>query len=161
MLYATGMGWDCYRHWETLSVQILSFLMPTIASFLMHGYQLKPVHCAIFRYAGSIPVIERSTFDRVFAGLPVLLVDSYEELSEEFLNRKYEEMTCHPEKFDWQKLTLTYWKNMIAEVIQTADNRVVQQNHPIPTQHYSTGNCFLPRTDWLGTTGLDCAGTLL
>ena len=31
---------------------------------------------------------------RVFHGLPVLLVDSYAEVTEELLNRKWAEMSC-------------------------------------------------------------------
>ena len=110
-------------------------------------------------FLGAIPVIEHSTFDRVFERLPVLLVDSYSELNAEFLNRKFEEMTCHPEQYDWSRLTLQYWTNLIGTVIRTADNSVVQTNHPIRVRHNEA--CFSARADWLGTLGVDDAKSLL
>ena len=107
---------------------------------------------------GAIPIVEHSAMDRTFEGLPVLLVDSYADLSEDMLNVKWEEMTCHPEKYDWQRLTLTYWHDLIASVIRTASSHAVQKNHPI---RLSGGPaCFTARADWLGTAGIDDIETL-
>lgn len=43
-------------------------------------------------YAGSIPVTKTSSLDSLLAGLPVVILQDWSELSEEFLNQKYEEM---------------------------------------------------------------------
>ena len=95
----------------------------------------------------------------MFEGLPVLLVDSFSDLSVEFLNRKWEEMICSAEKYDWKRLTVTYWQDMIATVIRTADNALVQRNHPIKGTTMGE-RCFSCRADWLETKGIDNVGTL-
>jgi hypothetical protein len=43
-------------------------------------------------YAGSIPVTKTSSLDPLLEGLPVVILQDWSELSEEFLNQKYEEM---------------------------------------------------------------------
>ena len=78
-------------------------------------------------YMGSIPVIEHSTMDRSFARLPVLLVDSYTEVTAAFLKQKWKEMTCNPSKqYDFKRLTNGYWVGMLKTVLKEASNRIVQ-----------------------------------
>lgn len=60
---------------------------------------------------GSIPVVVHSTIDAVFEGLPVLLVDSFEQVTEEFLNSKYQEMS--QKKYQEERLFADYWRNKI------------------------------------------------
>jgi len=60
---------------------------------------------------GSIPVVVHSTIDSVFEGLPVLIVDSFEQITEEFLNEKYAEMAGKSYKMN--RMFADYWRNKI------------------------------------------------
>ena len=100
-------------------------------------------------YMGAIPVVERSTMDRSFARLPVLLVDSYSELTPAFLEAKWAEMTCRTDSYDFSRLTVRYWENLLRTVLQEGSSRIVQNNHPIDAQR---ARCFEPRADWLNYT---------
>ena len=63
---------------------------------------------------GSIPVIRKSQLDVMFEGLPVLLVDEWEEIDEDYLNKKYEEFTS--KKYDIKRLYMEYWTDKIMKV---------------------------------------------
>ena len=96
-------------------------------------------------YYGSIPVVEHSTFDRTFVGLPVLLVDSYKQVTPTFLDKEWEEMSCNPSQYDFKRLTVGYWKGLIQTVVKDQTNEIIQQKHPIPAKY---SGCWDVRTDW-------------
>jgi hypothetical protein len=58
-------------------------------------------------YVGCIPIVRSSAINELYEGLPVLVIDSWEDISEEFLNQKWEEML--ERKYDMSKLTPEYW----------------------------------------------------
>ncbi len=58
-------------------------------------------------YMGSIPIVESSALNPLFENLPVLIIDRFEQISEEFLKEKYEEM--RHKKYRMEKLTSQYW----------------------------------------------------
>lgn len=60
---------------------------------------------------GSIPVVHRSPLDQVFEELPVVIVDDYKEVTEEFLQQKYEEMKN--KQYNMRKLYMQYWVDKI------------------------------------------------
>lgn len=62
-------------------------------------------------YLGSIPVVQRSKMDAVFDDLPVLIIDAWEEVTEEFLLQKYQEFSG--EKYDFSKLYMDFWQRLI------------------------------------------------
>lgn len=62
-------------------------------------------------YMRAIPIVRSSPIDPLFEGLPVLIVDEWEEISEEFLIQKYEEMRTA--EYRWEKLTSQYWIDLI------------------------------------------------
>ncbi len=64
-------------------------------------------------YAGSIPVIESRGIDRVYDGLPVIIVDDYEQVTQEFLDAEFAKLQT--KTFDLQKLHAEYWFNLIRE----------------------------------------------
>lgn len=65
---------------------------------------------------GSIPIIMSSYLDKVFEDLPVLIVDNYYTITEDFLNKKYEEMKN--KKYNFRKLYMQYWIDKINETKQ-------------------------------------------
>lgn len=62
---------------------------------------------------GSIPVVKRSCLDPMYEGLPVLIVDSWDQVTEEFLKEAYKKMTS--KKYDIKRLYATYWTDQIKE----------------------------------------------
>lgn len=71
---------------------------------------------------GSIPVVVHSTIDAVFEGLPVLIVDSFEQITEEFLNIKYEEMS--QKTYEYNRLFADYWRKKIFALQEEFRNEI-------------------------------------
>lgn len=62
-------------------------------------------------YVGSIPIVKTSSLDGLYEGLPVLVIQDWDEITEEFLERKYEEFSS--KQFSLEKLELPYWLHLI------------------------------------------------
>lgn len=56
---------------------------------------------------GTIPIVQHSYLDYLYEGLPVLFINEWEEVTEEFLNRKYDEITS--KKYNPKRLYMEYW----------------------------------------------------
>jgi hypothetical protein len=62
-------------------------------------------------YMGAIPIVKRSLVTEAFVDLPILIVEDWTTITEEILNiilEEFKEM-----KFNYEKLTLSYWINRI------------------------------------------------
>lgn len=64
--------------------------------------------------AGTIPLVQHSYLDYLYEGLPVLFIDSWDEVTEEFLNEKYAEITS--QKYNPEKLYMEYWVKYIKRI---------------------------------------------
>jgi hypothetical protein len=66
-------------------------------------------------YLGCIPIVESSTINELYEDLPVLVVAKWDDISKEFLERKYEEIKIKREKgeYNMDKLYIQYWLNLI------------------------------------------------
>ena len=62
-------------------------------------------------YLDCIPVVKTSSLDILYEDLPILIVQDWKEVTEEFLNQKYEEFRRTP--FNMEKTTLEYWTKWI------------------------------------------------
>lgn len=62
-------------------------------------------------YLGVIPIVTKSVEMSFFKDLPILFVDNYDLITEDFLNVKYKHF--QERTFNLDKLSLTYWKNKI------------------------------------------------
>jgi hypothetical protein len=62
-------------------------------------------------YMGAIPIVISSTLDPVFKDLPVVIVDSWNQITEQFLLEKKEEFSKR--KFNINKLYMPYWEELI------------------------------------------------
>ncbi len=94
-----GWGPDCYRTWEAL-------------------------------YVGTIPIVKRNQFgtlfesceftstssqlDQLYKDLPILIIDDWTELTQEFLESKYNEITSRT--YDIRKLHIDFWFDLIDEM---------------------------------------------
>jgi hypothetical protein len=63
--------------------------------------------------AGCIPILPRSPLDPLFTDLPVWLVDSWDEVTDEAVERKDKEF--QGKKYNWEKLFTPYWRKQIYE----------------------------------------------
>jgi hypothetical protein len=64
---------------------------------------------------GTIPILKTSMLDELLEGLPVLIVDDWSEINEQFLEQSYVEIN---KKFDvehLEKLTYAYWKRLLVD----------------------------------------------
>lgn len=63
--------------------------------------------------AGCIPIVIGSQLNPLYEGLPVLVINRWEDVDEEFLNRAYKRITS--KKYDISKLYMDYWTKKIRE----------------------------------------------
>jgi hypothetical protein len=62
-------------------------------------------------YLGSIPIVRTSASDALYTHLPVIIVSDWNEVTEEFLHQKYEELQS--KSFAYEHLTLEFWTRFI------------------------------------------------
>lgn len=62
---------------------------------------------------GSIPIVKHSNLDCLYKDLPILIIDSWEDITEEFLNTKYKEIISKNYKIE--KLFMGYWLKQILQ----------------------------------------------
>lgn len=62
-------------------------------------------------YMGSIPVVIKHDALMDFNDLPILFIDKWINVTEEFLNKKYDEMQAM--QWNMDKLKFSYWENLI------------------------------------------------
>lgn len=63
---------------------------------------------------GSIPIVHTSHMDDLYADLPVLIIQDWQEITEDFLKEKYAQMTA--KKWNIEKLFSEYWIKKIKRV---------------------------------------------
>jgi galactosyl transferase GMA12/MNN10 family len=81
VLSPSGLGWDCYRHWEAL----IYGAIPVIEHFN-----------------------RTDGWYRVFDGLPVAWVSMFDEVTPEFLENEYKRLSGI-RNYSFEKLTSNYW----------------------------------------------------
>ncbi len=64
-------------------------------------------------YLGAIPIIKTSSIDQLFENLPVLIINDWADITENFLQEKYKEIKNKTYKLE--KLHFDYWKNLISK----------------------------------------------
>lgn len=62
-------------------------------------------------YLGVIPIVEKSPHMSYFHDLPILFVDSYDDISIQYLNQIYKDFKH--KSFNMDKLSLSYWNTKI------------------------------------------------
>lgn len=70
-------------------------------------------------YMGSIPIVKYENAHHLFTDLPILFINNWNEINEEFLNRKYIEIS--EKEWNFEKLKLSYWTNFIKNKIYAND----------------------------------------
>lgn len=73
-------------------------------------------------YLGTFPVVLTSTLDKLYEGLPVVIVKNWEEVTEEFLEDKY--VSMHSEIYNFEKMYFDYWEKLIYKYQQNCKNSI-------------------------------------
>ncbi len=60
---------------------------------------------------GSIPVVKHSSLDTIYAEFPIVIVNDWAEVTEEYLEKKYLEFA--EKTYDYNKLFASYWADKI------------------------------------------------
>ncbi|CAB9516761.1 expressed unknown protein [Seminavis robusta] len=102
-----GAGFDCYRNWEAL-------------------------------FMGVVPIIEmvgRSPdgWLRTFNDLPVLVVESFADLTPEMLEEKYLQVLQSWHLFNWEKLTFHWWIHWVYQFLEDNNLPYTRPNAGKPT----------------------------
>jgi hypothetical protein len=68
-------------------------------------------------YMGSIPIVKYHRAHHLFTDLPILFINDWSEINEDFLNTKYEKIKNN-NKYNMEKLKQSYWNNFIKNNIR-------------------------------------------
>lgn len=71
---------------------------------------------------GCIPIVPESALDKVFEDLPVWLVKSWDEVTDEAVKEKITEFTSPEKKYRWEKVFAPYWEERIYEGLCQTEN---------------------------------------
>jgi hypothetical protein len=62
---------------------------------------------------GSIPIVKTSTLDPMYKDLPVVIIQKWEDINEQFLHNEYEKI--QKQSYNFEKLYVDYWISLINE----------------------------------------------
>jgi hypothetical protein len=65
-------------------------------------------------YLGTIPVVKDHIVHSAFKHLPILFVNDWDEVTEDFLNQKFEEI--HSKEYDFSILKMEYWEKLFSSM---------------------------------------------
>jgi len=70
-------------------------------------------------YLDIIPIVLSSTINEIYEDLPILVVKDWNEITEDFLNEKYREISLKKERGEYniEKMFCSYWINTIKNKI--------------------------------------------
>ena len=68
-------------------------------------------------YLDIIPIVSHSTLDSLYSSLPILVINNWNEITEEFLRKKLHEISMkklqQPPVYQYEKLRSAFWHNLI------------------------------------------------
>jgi hypothetical protein len=124
ILVPSGLGWDCYRIWESLYLGTI------------------PI---IERYGRPVDGWRWSLEE-----LPVLWVDRFEEVTPELLEQKYQEIAAKGTAFNYAKLTRSWWVDFIKSHVpeEERSHKTVGSDESrldVALDFYQRGDTEIPR----------------
>jgi hypothetical protein len=96
-------------------------------------------------YVGTIPIVFRSTISELHEDLPILIIDSFEDINPVNLEAQFE--TIINKRIHWNRLTASFWKYQILKIV-SSNCDLDEQPVPIipvkmlqqPPENYSSGS---------------------
>ena len=101
----------CYRSPRVPFKDYLFDLASSHFSISPRGIALETFRLWESLYLGTIPIVKTSSLDGLYADLPIVIVNDWSEVTEEFLKAKQEEMKKNT--FAMEKLSMNYWTQLI------------------------------------------------
>ena len=85
-------------------------------------------------YLDTIPIVLSSSINELYKNLPILVIDKWNDINQDFLNKKYLEIKNNKKKglYDMNKLYMKYWLNKIE------NNIIDNENYKINPIHFIT-----------------------
>ncbi|MCX5922224.1 MAG: hypothetical protein NTX86_02760 [Candidatus Dependentiae bacterium] len=102
-----------YRRYGRPWNEYLEDLVSSLFVLSPHGNGLDCYRTWEALLMGSIPVVKTSSLDPLYDDLPVVIVQEWEEVTEEFLVQKYREISTRD--FKMQKIYAQHWLYLIKE----------------------------------------------
>ena len=65
---------------------------------------------------GSFPIVGTSPLDPLFEQLPVVVVNDWKEVTSEFLDAKYQELSSSEKHYNFEKLYMPYWLDQMNSI---------------------------------------------
>jgi len=99
---------------------------------------------------GCIPIVKTSKLDALYAGLPVLIVQSWAQVTAELLQQTMKEFKNKP--FHYERLRLAYWVNLINSytTTTTTTTTTTPQDAPAGTAAQMKGHTIDTPSPFLG-----------
>merc|ERR1740124_702944 len=84
---------------------------------------------------GAVPILYTSTMDRSWLKLPVVFIDTIEDMTKDFLQKQFERLCSKRHEFEYERLTTDYWRQLI---LDTRDKGIKHLNakHPIKFENF-------------------------
>ena len=103
----SGMGFDTFRLWETLSLGAIPIVESNVAGM-----------------------------DRTYGSLPVVVQD-FRDVTESLLHEAYACFRRHAREgaFLYRHLTMSYWRDVLLEVQRTGDTAMYNNEHPTANKY--------------------------
>lgn len=90
---------------------------------------------------GCYPIVESTTLDSLFAGLPVVIVQNWDEVTSEFLEAKYVELKA--QNWSREKLYSPYWFEKVRDIQDK-----IRRDAPIPDEIEKKINQHVASNSW-------------
>ncbi len=126
VLCPRGWGPDSYRTWEALLVGTIPIVKRGQHDLYLHNLSnIDPIHSnqeKAFHKVKEAP----SQLDRLYENLPVLIVDNWEDITQDFLRQKYTKITS--KRYDLHFLYKEYWYEKIMKVRDTYFQKTISRS---------------------------------
>ena len=104
VLSLPGLGYDCYRLWETLTVGSIPIIERAVG------------------------------FDRNLYRLPALLVEDFGVVNENFLRQAYVEALYRVDEFEYSRLSQNHWEGILMKVSRAKSIKPLLEAHPMSAE---------------------------
>jgi hypothetical protein len=90
-------------------------------------------------YTGTIPIIISSSINEIYTDMPVLIINDWNEITQEFLELKYEEIQVKLKnnEYNMDKLYFYYWRDLIYKSVNIEQNNLLNINYSLKKDNYN------------------------
>ena len=98
---------------------------------------------------GSIAVIEKSVgFERTMWRMPALFVDDFHDVTPELLRAAYVEAMYRKDEFEYHRLKMSFWWNVIMNISSTRSSEPLLEAFPVEAEDTNFTRPRVPFSCW-------------